>query len=662
MRLLSVYLSYLVSSVLLPGVGAGAAASDKSARPWEQYVLSPSTRNPAPVAVHSIVGDASVGECKRTHVLRMRAGSRVSMDFGVEVGGHVSFNLQTDSEAPLSLAFSESPSFVRNISDDTGSVYTMDWDQALEVTVDLDDTGSAFYQTPPERFRGGFRFLTFNALADITIFNITCQIGFAPNMPDLRAGNGYFYTADADQEALNRIWHAAAYTIQTNMAATNTGRYLPQVRPGWAYNATLGVVSPVLIDGAKRDRAIWPGDLGIIGPVAMLAYGAYGREALENSLETLFYYQNASTGMLPFAGPATGSFRSGAQSDTYHAWGLISVYDYTMYSGNTEWLAKHWPNVTRAVEFIVDNLDPRVGLHNQTHQNDWARQGTGGYNSALNALDYHVLVSMAPLSRNDSQASLWRSAAARLKAQYNTLLWDEEAGLYRDNTETTLHAQDGNSLALLYNLTQTTSQATAISAGLERNWNDIGPVTPELPDTISPFISGLELLAHLHGAREPERALSLLHRLWGFLLDGSPDTMTGSTFVEGITANGSLYYRSEAGYKYDAAYTSLSHGWSAGPAVALVTGVLGFRISGLGGVTWELSPQLGGLQSVRAGFETGLGWFEVEVEVVQNGEMKISLESPQGTQGTVLVPRGYGKVLLNGTVHEGVRIIQVGHD
>lgn len=584
------------------------------------------------------------------------------MDFGVEVGGHVSFNVRTGSDTPLSLAFSESPSFVRNISDDTGSVYTMDWDQALDVDVDLDDTGSAFYKTPTERYRGGFRFLTFNALADVTVTNITCEIGFAPNMPDLRAGNGYFYTADKDHEALNRIWHAAAYTVQTNIASTNTGRYLPQVRPGWAYNNTLGITSPVLVDGAKRDRAIWPGDLGIIGPVAMLAYGAYGREALANSLETLFYYQNASTGLLPFAGPATGSFRSGAQSDTYHAWGLISMYDYVMYSADTEWRDKHWSNITRAVEHIVQRLDPETGLQNQEHENDWARQGTGGFNSALNALDYQVLVSMASISTDASQAASWMSAAARLKAQYNALLWDEQAGLYRDNLTATLHAQDGNSLALLYNLTQNSSQATAISKSLEGNWNEIGPVTPELPDTISPFISGVELQAHLHGAQEPKRALSLLHRLWGFLLDGSPGTMTGSTFVEGITANGSLYYRSEAGYKYDAAYTSLSHGWSAGPAVALVTGVLGFRITGLGGSTWELAPQLGGLRSARAGFETALGWFEADVEVTRKGELTVSLTVPKGTLGTVLVPENVNKVLLNGAAHKGTRKIATAND
>lgn len=643
------------------GVSEPVPAPRAEEQPWRKYTYSPATRSPAPEGVHSTEGDASVREVKGgEHVLRMKAGSRISMDFGVEVGGHVSFNVDSGSAVPLTLAFSESPSFVGPISDDTGASPTMDWDQAMEVELDGDSEGPVFYRTPSERFRGGFRFLTFNALEDVTVFDITCDIGFAPNMPDLRAGTGYFYTSDQSSDILNRMWHAGAYTIQTNIVPADTGRWLPQVNPGWAYNNTLSVASPALVDGAKRDRAVWPGDLGIQGPIAMLAYGEHGREAVHNSLETLFHYQNASTGRFPFAGPATGSFRSGAMSDTYHTWSLISMYDYAIWSNDAAWLEKHWANITRGVEYIVERLDPETGLQNQTNENDWARENTGGFNSALNALNYHALVSMAALASEEGQATSWRDAASTIKAQYNSLLWDDEAGLYRDNMESDLHPQDGNSLALLYGITESDDQRAAISEGLERNWNDIGPVTPELNDTISPFISGLELLAHIHGAQNPERALRLLNLLWGYLLDDSTGLMTGSTFVEGLAANGSLYYRSEAGYKYDAAYTSHAHGWSAAPTTALVTGVLGLRLTEMGGKKWELKPQLGDLGNVRAGFDTGLGWFEVEIKVMDHKTLKIELTTPPGSSGSVTLPSKYSQLVLNGKVHRGETKVTVG--
>lgn len=30
---------------------------------------------------------------------------------------------------------------------------------------------------------------------------------------------------------------------------------------GWLNNATLGVAGPIIVDGAKRDRAVWPGNV-----------------------------------------------------------------------------------------------------------------------------------------------------------------------------------------------------------------------------------------------------------------------------------------------------------------------------------------------------------------------------------------------------------------
>ena len=48
----------------------------------------------------------------------------------------------------------------------------------------------------------------------------------------------------------------------------------------------------------------------------------------------------------------------------------------------------------------------------------------------------------------------YRNNATRIKAAYNALLWDSESGLYRDNDDpTSIHPQDGNSLAVLFNLT-----------------------------------------------------------------------------------------------------------------------------------------------------------------------------------------------------------------
>ncbi|KAJ4289803.1 hypothetical protein N0V90_011134 [Kalmusia sp. IMI 367209] len=578
---------------------------------WDTFIHSPASRQVRPTAIYTKSGNVTISkDINGEYVLLMSPASQVSLDFGVEVGGWISLNANTTSASTpqLSLAFAESPSFVRAISDDTGSIATQDYDKALNISV---SRGSTWYRVPEERFRGGFRFLTIRALGQVTVTNVTCEIGFATGTKDLRKYAGYFYTPDADQQILNRAWYAGAYTVQTNIAPQNTGRFLPQVKDGWAYNSSIGVAGPLLVDGAKRDRAVWPGDLGIQGTTAFLAFGNDGLVAYKNALETLFYYQNATTGRFPFAGPATGSFRNGAQSDTYHSWSLIAMHNYAIFTGDSSWLRLHWTNITRGIEFITNALDSPYGLHTQTAPNDWARQGGGGYNSALNALDYQALCSFANLAQSWSKdatilsnAAKWATAAAKLKRSYNALLWNTKTSLFQDNQTTSLTPQDGNSLALLYNLTESPAQATALSKALTTFWTPIGPVTPELPDTISPFVSSIELLAHF-AANEPARGLNLITRLWTYLLD-SP-LMTGSTLVEGISANGSLYYRDNAGYKHDAAYTSLSHGWSTGPTQALSFRVAGLQI--VGWKEWVFRPQAGGVKRVKGGFESPLGAF-----------------------------------------------------
>lgn len=65
--------------------------------------------------------------------------------------------------------------------------------------------------------------------------------------------------------------------------------------------------------------------------------------------------------------------------------------------------------------------------------------------------------------------------------------------MYRDNSTTELCPQDANSMAVLFNLTNSPEQASSVSVGLTSNWNELGAVAPELPDTISPFIGSLEV-------------------------------------------------------------------------------------------------------------------------------------------------------------------------
>ncbi|KZP23277.1 glycoside hydrolase family 78 protein, partial [Athelia psychrophila] len=623
---------------------------------WDAFNYSPANRTLGAVNIHSVNGtvDGASGLVNNTagNATLSGSGSYVVLDFGKEVGGRISLDVvNSTSNSAFSLSFTESPLFISPTESDDSAIMTTTFtaDGVLSVPAPL---VAGTYTQPAALLRGGFRYLTIVSNSDdnLTISNVALNITFAPHWTTpLTDYTGYFSAQDTsgfhDVDFLNKLWYGGAYTVQTNTIDVNEGRTNPTAGvPGWANNATAGpVTGPVLVDGAKRDRNVWPGDMGISSNSLLVSTNDL--LPLKNSLLVMFTTQNATDGSLKASGPPINSHGS----DTYICWTLIGLHNYYMYSGDLDFVQTVWTNYTRAVAFLESQADSTGMLNVTTYTKDWGRVGGGGHNSATNALAYKVLVDSADLASklgNTTLAAAYAANASSLKTAYNTLLWDATAGMYRDNDTTSLHPEDGNSLAVLYNLTQSVEQNQNISEGLTAFWTDIGPVTPELADTISPFVGGFELQAHFI-AGNGSRALDLMRKEWGYML--YTNTSVQSTMLEGYTTNGSLYYRSEAGYNYDASYTSHSHGWSTGPTFSLSFYLLGLQLQSAQGATWSVAPVLSGLNAAEGGYETGLGWFGVQW-TASNTTSNITLEvsTPEGTNGTVALP-GTGPLTVDGT-------------
>ncbi|KAF7372711.1 Six-hairpin glycosidase [Mycena sanguinolenta] len=638
--------SLSVSAFLWLSLLAPTALGLAPAGPWDAFNFAPKSKTVYPASIREQEGTVT-----NSQRLVNNAGSAtlngqgtyVTLDFGVEVGGLISMNL--DSVVPtssLALSFTESPMFIRPTASDDSSFPSANttYDTVLPVPAPL-TTG--LWTQPAFSLRGGFRFLTIvltSAEGAVTLSNVSCAISFMPHVDDLRAYTGYFFAEDPgfhDENFLTKIWMAGAYTVQTNTVAVNTGRQVPFEPAGhWANNATLGIAGPIIVDGAKRDRAVWPGDMGIAVPTQFVSTNDL--IPTRNALGTMLGNINPITGALPESGPPLSQLGS----DTYHCWTLIGTHNYYLYSGDLAWVQNIWSNYTKAVAFLEAKVDPKVGLMNVTGLRDWARLGQGGFNAEANAILYHVLTTAASLATAMSLpdlAAAWTQNATALKTNYNAAYWVPELGMYRDNMTTTLTPQDANSLAVLFNVTNSTEQAVSISAGLEKNWGEFGPVAPELPGTITPFISGFELQAHFV-AGNASRAMDLLHREWGYIL--YTNLSVQSTLIEGFTANGSIWYRSFDGYNFDPAYTSHAHGWSSGPTSALTIYVLGLSVTGVQGSEWLFSPNIAGLPHAEGGFETPLGWFGASWTASTQGStttFNANVDVPTGTSGVFVVPR-----------------------
>lgn len=352
--------------------------------------------------------------------------------------------------------------------------------------------------------------------------------------------------------------------------------------------------------------------------------------SVANSLDSLFNLQNTTTGQLPYAGVG---FRP-SFSATYHLYTLIGVADHYLYSGNLTYLQNKWPAWKRAMNYSLLTIDS-TGLMNVTSSLDWLRSGMGAHNIEANAILYNTLtqgLALATALNDTAVLPTWTTTAAKLKSAANTLLWNATAGLYTDNQTTTLTPQDGNSWALVSNLTDSAHKRTSISRALAARWGPYGAPALEAANAISPFISGFELQAHLAADNTPA-ALTLMRRMWGYMLNNP--YMTNSTFIEGYSFDGSLHY---APYTNDPR-VSHAHGWATGPTSTLSFYIGGLRILSAGGRTWEVSPRLGDLRSVDVGFETKLGSFASQVNGSGDGVVSgLRFWTPVGTRGSVSLP------------------------
>ncbi|GLY43189.1 hypothetical protein Amsp01_092120 [Amycolatopsis sp. NBRC 101858] len=637
MRSAGLAAALLLVLLATPPVEAGAPPRTSAALApppgaLEALNLSPTSRTVRPVAVQGTSGSVANPQNVLTGQATRLSGtnSAITLDFGKEVGGIATLSFgATSGSQRAGLAFTESSLYIGRTSDASSGGNA---DGAIHGNAPTNGT----YTMPAARLRGGFRYLTvfLDTTGWVDLTGVSLAFTPAPGKPNPAAYANYFYSSD---DLLNRIWYAGAYTVQTNIIASDQGRAWPPPSSEWDNSAVVGVGNSVLVDGAKRDRTVWPGDLGISVPTAYASMNEL--EATRNALSTMYGAQAAS-GEIPWSGPVFNL----KGSDTYHTWTLLGTSLYYTYSADRAWLDSVWSNYTRGMQFILGKIDSG-NLLNVTATQDWARAGQGGENIEANALLYAALTggaSLATVKGDSGLAATYANRAAALKAAANARLWDSGAGMYRDNPASGLYPQDGNSLAVWYGLTDSPSKATSIVRALAGRWNAFGATTPEWGGGVHPFSGGMEVQAHF-AAGDDFTALAQIRRTWGHMLTSPVGTK--STFWEGINADGSP--------AYGGSFMSMAHGWSSGPTSALTFAVLGTAPETQVG-QYRFVPHPGDLTSAEGRITLPQGPVNASWSRDPGaGTYTAHLGSPGGTTGRIGVPKLGGaniSVSVNGAV------------
>ncbi len=411
---------------------------------------------------------------------------------------------------------------------------------------------------------------------------------------------------------------------------------------------------PVIMDGAKRDRVVWSGDLGVEGPNVFYTTDADG--FVRGSLQLLASYQevNGETGTNVPPTVPLGSFPDSGYtySASYSMDEVDNIATYFLYSGDLAFVRSEWPMIARELAFNAAMVDSRgLLVTDATDGMDWDYYDGNktGEVTAYNDIYYRTLTNAASMANAlglHGQAETYRNAAATVRSAINHYLFDPTTGLYMvSDLQPSAVAQDGNSLAVLFGVAPAAEDRSIMA-----NLTEALPTTPYGPlpfmansgyrAAVSPFVTHEEVDA-LFASGDTAQAVSLIRKLWGYMAAPGPDA-TGTDW-ELVGADGSPGF---------GAYTSLAHGWSSGATADLSSQVLGVLPATPGFRVWSVSPHPGSLTWAEGDVPTPRGPLDVRwARAHATGRFTVQVEAPKRSRGTltVPVPRAGGVVTVRTT-------------
>ncbi|MCB8915164.1 MAG: hypothetical protein H6532_04965 [Thermoleophilales bacterium] len=653
----------ILAAILFLMVAPGGAGAAKPESGWQQYVLGPGSGFVKPERVRSVSGAVSgAGHLlqggRGTTTLKMEPGGPeavVTLDFGRTVSGIPRFTVESAGGAPTFRAsFSESGRYIDADGDNGGlgpccgsappAAEPNRWNEWTP-------TGPGVLAT--KYLQGSQRFMRLALTSPGKIVLGSAGVDFKAFRAGPRDYRGWFLSNDAE---LNRIWFSGAYTVQLNM-----------VPPG----AQGGNARPQVVDGAKRDRSIWSGDLVVQNPVIWDTLGRRGSQYVKQSLITLTEGADPS-GALP--GIRTLNGGGFIYSETYSMHAANAMVDYFRYTGDRRFARRMLPFVRRQLDFIEGMTDGRGLLVSQPGHGpglccgwDWNGPYDGpksGAVTATNAIFFHSLLEAAYLERqlgSPVRAREYEARAKSLRKEINLELFDDATGLYRlSDVAPAETGQDSNVLPVLFGVAPRDIRQGILNRLKNLLWTPFG-TSPFSQGTgysevISPFVNGFETAARFATGDDGD-ALNLMHRLWGIMVRKGPDYSGG--LWEKMSSSGGVGILTGSDPIDN---QSLAHGWAAGPTSQLSEYVLGARPVQPGYRTWVIEPHPGKLRWARGRVPTRFGPIDLAWRGNGRGSMlRGSVKVPGGTSGKVELPpmAGRYRVRLNGKSIGAKRVIRL---
>jgi len=409
------------------------------------------------------------------------------------------------------------------------------------------------------------RYLRVDASPDLSVEDVRLRASSYPVRH-----RGAFASSDP---ILDRIWQHAAYTLRLCMRE-------------------------VFVDGIKRDRLPWVGDLYLAGLAN--AFSFFDAGIMRRSLVALY---GAEPEAVDFNGIIDYSF----------FW-ILALHDYVLHFGDVTFLEQMRPRLERLLRALEAKRDAE-GLIPTDRCGwlfiDWAEVDKTGYNACLEFLAIRASVAAARLFSflgDEAAATQLDETTVHRRGSARRLFWSERNGAFRDCTGSERTGRHANLLAVLAEVPNAEQRRRLIDSVL-RN--------PAVPAVGTPYMRSLEAAALARCGLRAEM-IEGLRAYWGGMIQAG-----ASSFWEryDAAASGDAHL-AMYGRPYGA---SLCHAWSSGPIFLLSGELFGAEPVAPGWSRFTLKPRFTGLEQCSAAIPTPHG----TIRICQDG-CATAVEVPRG--------------------------------
>ena len=423
---------------------------------------------------------------------------------------------------------------------------------------------------------------------------------------------GYF---DCNDDFYNTLWRKAADTVYVNIRDT-------------------------FMDCPDSERAPWLGDMVNEAQIAYYTLDERVFDALRKDISVRINWQNEE-GVISSTAPATLRYNEWAELPGQSLAGVMSWFQYYLYSGDRVTLEQAYPALLKYIElFNLDRTSFTVPFERRNGTNtqhlSWVDWGSNiDTDLCLNIWAYigvKTVVDFANALGDAETAEYYSGVRDVMASKFDRLFWNGSE--YRSSTYTG-PADDR-------------AQALAVYAGL---------VSPDK----YPLLRDILLNNQFASPYMVKYCIEALY-LMGYPEAGE-QRMKESYHNAVTSSNPTLPERWTDG--------SANHGWAGGGLVSLSGYAAGVRPLEAGYDKFIVKPQLGGqITKVRAGIPSVKGLIEVEAEK-KNDRFMMTVNVPEGSAAILAVPRAeggtaviFGNVLIwnNGVMNPNAEGVTYAYD